>query len=124
MLLPTNIPMTNNAVKIARVIMSNMIAFSKKNEEFTDLQLTFHIGDDRKWNDSESNEYYYHNVSELMKISKELLNNPKIINREGLNNFFNFNIKQILQTKNNYPDTEYLKDIPSKIDLIKMQKLR
>lgn len=102
------------ARKIARVLMSNIIAFSYKYKEFPNLHMTFHIGDKRIWSNSESNEYYYYNVSELMKISKELLNNKRVINRKRLIDFFKFNIDQIMTTKHNYPETEYLKEIPLK----------
>jgi hypothetical protein len=100
------------ARKIARIIMSNMIAYAQNYTEFTDLHMTFHIGNEEKWQQNDSNDYYYHNVSELMKISKMLLERGNIVNREKLVEFFRFNISQIHKTAANYPETAYLETVP------------
>jgi len=100
------------ARKIARVIMSNMIAYTQNYNEFTNLHLTFHIGNEEKWKQSASNEYYYHNVAELMKISKTLLGREDLVSKEKLADFYKFNIYQIRKTAANYQGKVYLKTVP------------
>ena len=100
------------ARKIARVIMSNMIAYAHHYQEFTDLHLTFHIGNEERWKQTDSNEYYYHNVAELMKISKTLLGREDLVSKEKLADFYKFNIYQIRKTAANYQGRVYLKTVP------------
>jgi hypothetical protein len=103
---------------IARVVMSNIIAYSSKYEEFKNLHLTFHIGDDRIWDNPDSNEYYYHNVCELMKILKTLIKRDDLLCRNKLLDFVKFNVAQIRKDACNYPDKDYLKDVPSINDIL------
>lgn len=49
-------------------LLANMIAFSRTFQEFSDLHLTFHIGDERQGLDSRYADYNAHNTRELMKI--------------------------------------------------------
>lgn len=43
----------------------NLVWHATRFKEFTDLHLTFHIGDDKLWKSSEFQDYWQHNSSEL-----------------------------------------------------------
>lgn len=52
---------------IGRVLITNLIANATNFKIFDDLHLTFHIGDDRSWKQSDYYEYARHNENELYK---------------------------------------------------------
>lgn len=101
------------AKRIARVLMGNVIAFSKKYNEFKKLHATFHIGDDQAWNNPVYNDYYYHNLIELMKIQPQLIKRNRVGDIHELKAQFRFNIKQALDEAPGYPETHYLDVVPS-----------
>jgi hypothetical protein len=60
---------------IGRIILSNMAPLATGFKVFQDLQMTFHIGDDRVWQTNEFSDYAAHNKEEcrktLVKFDKE-----------------------------------------------------
>lgn len=57
---------------IGRALLANMEYSASKFGFFKDLHLTFHIGDDRPWQQQSENEYNLHNASESYKIIRML----------------------------------------------------
>ncbi|WP_161786463.1 sulfotransferase [Methylobacter sp. BBA5.1] len=57
---------------IGRILLSNLMAFSRKFKTFEEEILTFHIGDDRSWKKEEFNDYDIHNERELIKTLQYL----------------------------------------------------
>ena len=111
------------AKQIARLIMSNMMAYSQNYTQFKDLHLTFHIDNKENWKKSDSNEYYYFNVIELMKTFKALFKREDILDREKLLDFYKFNIRRIQEQAPDYPETGYLEIVRDTInDLMKGEK--
>lgn len=53
---------------IGRVMITNMACFAKKFHIFTDLHLTFHIGDEQAWKTGQFEDYWKHNREECKKI--------------------------------------------------------
>ncbi len=66
--------------RVDKVLLLNLICNSNKFEEFTDLHLTFHIGDARiaAINTPEQLEYRFHNHTELKKVFKYYKNQKKL----------------------------------------------
>lgn len=52
---------------IGRIILSNMASLAKQFNVFTDLQMTFHIGNSRVWQTNEFSDYAEHNKEECRK---------------------------------------------------------
>lgn len=53
---------------IGRVLIVNMAAFARRFKIFTDLHLTFHIGNEKSWKSENYNDYLEHNKNECRKI--------------------------------------------------------
>lgn len=53
---------------IGRVLITNMAAFARRFKIFTDLHLTFHIGNEKSWKSGDYNDYLQHNRNECRKI--------------------------------------------------------
>ncbi|MCX6583932.1 MAG: hypothetical protein NT166_27465 [Candidatus Aminicenantes bacterium] len=53
---------------IGRVMITNMACFAKRFTVFEDLHLTFHIGNDKVWQDPQWDDYLEHNKSECRRI--------------------------------------------------------
>jgi hypothetical protein len=53
---------------IGRVMISNMACFAKQFAVFEDLHLTFHIGNDKVWQDPQWDDYLEHNKNECRRI--------------------------------------------------------
>ena len=53
---------------IGRVMITNMAVFARQFKIFTDLHLTFHIGNDKAWKSGTYNDYLQHNRNECRKI--------------------------------------------------------
>ena len=53
---------------IGKVFLLNLICNAKKFQEFTNLHLTFHIGNDEIWKSSSSLEYSQHNLHQLRQV--------------------------------------------------------
>ncbi|MEM8777651.1 MAG: hypothetical protein AAGF26_02020 [Cyanobacteria bacterium P01_G01_bin.49] len=58
------------APPIGKILLLNLIGNAKNFQEFADLHLTFHIGNDETWKSS-SSEYNSHNLNELRKVYQE-----------------------------------------------------
>jgi len=86
-----------------------MIVYAENYEVFKDLHLTFHIGNDQVWKNSDSNEYYYHNVNEVMKILKKLSKRKDVRNKNQVLDFYKFNINQIRNDEQGYHEKHYLR---------------
>jgi hypothetical protein len=56
------------AQAVGKAMVMNMIAHATKFKMFTDLHLTFHVGEDRVWCKNELNDYRQHNIAEVLKI--------------------------------------------------------
>jgi len=56
-----------------RILLANLIRFSRKFKEFKDLRITFHIGDRRDWNLREHNPYNQHNAEMLSQTLDRLI---------------------------------------------------
>lgn len=57
---------------VGRALLINLTAFAGKFKEFSDLYLTFHIGDPRPWMKGEFSGYFRHNRQELEKIFEQI----------------------------------------------------
>ena len=53
---------------IGRILITNIACFAKQFKIFTDLHLTFHIGDEESWKSDAYNDYFNHNRNECRKI--------------------------------------------------------
>ena len=60
--------------RIDLVLLANLVAFAPTFQEFKDLHLTFHIGDDRSWRNKTLRSYDDHNTRELMAVLARLQN--------------------------------------------------
>ena len=78
---------------VGRVLIADIMAFSRRFNIFKDLRLTFHIGDDRGWLAVENNAYNNHNESQLIMIFENLLGLKDVKNKETLKNFYSYNLK-------------------------------
>ena len=69
---------------IGRVMITNMACLARRFTIFTDLHLTFHIGNDKIWQQAEFSGYTRHNQVECKKILAlfEARNGP--LDRRGL----------------------------------------
>ncbi|HOP46456.1 MAG TPA: hypothetical protein PK874_02230 [Desulfobacteraceae bacterium] len=64
--------------RIGAVLAVNLIYNAKQFKEFTDLHVTFHIGNDKVWKSRKLNEYLLYNENELKKVLQyyDVLQNP------------------------------------------------
>ena len=77
---------------VGKVLLLGQLCTARKWQEFRDLHVTFHLGNDCKWNENEQDDYRAFNLEELRKVvnyyrSNNLLpNNPVLgfIERKGL----------------------------------------
>jgi hypothetical protein len=58
--------------RIGTTMAANLICFSNKFREFADVHLTFHIGNDRRWQDKALRDYVFHNQAEAEIILNKL----------------------------------------------------
>ena len=72
------------ATRVGLGLLANMVAFSRTFQEFSDLHLTFHIGDERPWIDPDYLDYDEHNNRELMKILAAIENNNGPFDRDSI----------------------------------------
>lgn len=56
---------------IGRILLSNLLLYSKKFKIFEKSHLTFHIGNDKSWKTEEYRDYQDHNMGECKKILDE-----------------------------------------------------
>jgi tetratricopeptide (TPR) repeat protein len=59
-------------------LVINLLCHATRFEEFKDLHLTFHLGNDRVWNYDENQDYRLHNINELKKIIKYYQESTKL----------------------------------------------
>ncbi len=57
---------------VGRVLLCNLACHAEKYNEFKDLHLTFHIGNERIWKSKEYSDFTAHNKNEFLKIFKSL----------------------------------------------------
>ncbi|MDQ1355488.1 MAG: hypothetical protein QG657_5798 [Acidobacteriota bacterium] len=69
---------------IGRMMIANMVPLAKQFKVFQDLQMTFHIGDDRVWQTNEFSDYAEHNKEECRKILEEFDKKYGPFDRKGL----------------------------------------
>jgi len=69
---------------IGRIILSNMAPLATRFKVFTDMQMTFHIGDDRVWKTDEFSDYAEHNKEECRKTLEEFDKKYGPFDRNGL----------------------------------------
>jgi hypothetical protein len=60
------------ARKVGLALYLNLRCFSKAFEELDAIHATFHIGDDKAWNNKMYNEFFAHNQSEYRKVFEDL----------------------------------------------------
>ena len=65
-------------------LLANMVAYSRTFREFTNLHLSFHIGDKRQGKNSSYVDYNEHNTRELMKILDTIENISGPFSRESI----------------------------------------
>ncbi len=99
-------------MRVARFIIANIIAFSRQFKEFKELHATFHLGDERSWNNPEYNDYYYYHVTELVGVLEQLGASPHVVNPEALKDYYKTNLRHIRHRAANYPETGYLQTLP------------
>ena len=58
--------------KVGKVLAANLLRHARRYDEFTDLHLTFHLGDDRRWLAPELRDYDDHNRRELAGVLRRL----------------------------------------------------
>ncbi len=76
---------------IGRVLISNMAALARKFRVFTDLHLTFHIGNEKSWKSGEYSDYMHHNREECRKILEAFDREAGPLDREKFpGRFFRF----------------------------------
>lgn len=63
---------------VARLFAFNLILHAERVEHFKDMHLTFHIGDDRIWDDSRWDDYSEHNVRFLRAVAFAYREDPRI----------------------------------------------
>jgi hypothetical protein len=56
---------------VARILAFNLILNAQRFEHFRNLHVTFHIGDDRVWDDDKFADYTEHNERTLRRIARE-----------------------------------------------------
>jgi hypothetical protein len=69
---------------IGRVMLTNMATLATQFKVFTDLQMTFHIGDGRVWQTNEFSDYAEHNKEECRKTLVEFDKKYGPFDRKGL----------------------------------------
>lgn len=69
---------------IGRVMLTNIATLATRFKVFTDLQMTFHIGDGRAWQSDEFSDYAEHNKEECRKTLVEFDDNYGPFDRNGL----------------------------------------
>lgn len=57
---------------VGRVLLWNLCLHAKQFKEFTDLHLTFHIGNDKVWKDAEYDDYRAFNAGEAKAVLEDL----------------------------------------------------
>ncbi len=57
---------------VGRILLLNLIAHARRFQLFKNLHLTFHLGDDRSWDQSLYSDYTQHNQQELLKVRQKL----------------------------------------------------
>lgn len=67
---------------VGHLLKANMEAQAEKYRHFTDLHLTFHLGDDRTWMDEKFDDYLQHNRDCAMSAFKKLtVANPNLTSK-------------------------------------------
>jgi len=97
---------------VGRVILTNLMTFSNQFKIFENEFLTFHLGDDRVWNNDKLNDYEVHNEKELIKILKTLITLCKTEQVDKLKEIYQYHqhrciiTPRIIENKinSNYPD--------------------
>lgn len=69
---------------IGRMMIANMAPLATRFKVFQDLQMTFHIGDDRVWQTNEFSDYAAHNKEECRKTLEEFDKKYGPFDRKGL----------------------------------------
>jgi hypothetical protein len=77
---------------IGRILVSNIMAFSRKFKIFDHECLTFHLGDDRVWLKSAHDEFNLHNEGQLIQILNRLTVHPEARRKDTLNDFSSFHL--------------------------------
>lgn len=62
---------------IARLLAFNLILYSERFDHFTNLHLTFHIGDDRIWDDPKWDDYTMHNAKYFRAAARAHRDDPR-----------------------------------------------
>lgn len=65
------------SLAIGKVMAMNMMAHAARFKVFTDLHISFHIGEDRVWAKEEMHDYRQHNITQALKIYDEYLEKGK-----------------------------------------------
>ena len=63
---------------IGRVLIANLIAFSRKLEIITDAHLTFHLGNDGAWLSHNYSEFDLHNKEQAYQIINRLIRSSAV----------------------------------------------
>lgn len=57
---------------IGLLLISNLVAYSRKFRQYLDEHLTFHLGNDRSWHDSPFADYAHYNQEEILRLLREI----------------------------------------------------
>jgi hypothetical protein len=68
---------------IGLALISNLIATANNFRQFTTEHLTFHLGDDRAWNNGVRREYALHNRREALQILRNLEQHGSVFPRKS-----------------------------------------
>lgn len=75
-----------------RSMLLNCLCHAEKFQEFTDLYLTFHIGNQETWKDDKLQDYLEHNKNEIQKIFNYYYNQNLLPDNLLINKYFRKNM--------------------------------
>jgi hypothetical protein len=78
---------------IGKVIISNVITFANQFRLFENEHVTFHIGDNRSWENNKLNDYHQYNEIELNKVLNHLMRYENAQKNKLVNEIYNTHFK-------------------------------
>ena len=73
---------------IGKILITNLVCLSKNFKLFKNLHLTFHIGNDKAWNNSLFNDYFEHNKKVLGEVLSLFAQEKRLAGRPLVNKYF------------------------------------
>jgi hypothetical protein len=68
-------------------LLVNLICNAQKFKEFTNLHLTFHLGDDQAWRSTDLDDYTHHNLVETNKVVDFYVNQNRLVEHQLIKRF-------------------------------------